>query len=65
MACALASQTRRGSIFLDPGSHSRPACVATQHTANVLVEANVVLNSSVQRVHVNRTHASNVLVAEG
>ena len=50
---------------LDPGSHSRPACVATQHTANVLVEANVVLNSSVQRVHVNRTHASHVLVAEG
>lgn len=34
-----------------------------QHTANVLVEANVVLNSSAQRVHVNRTHASNVLVA--
>ena len=51
--------------ILDPGSHSCPACVATQHTANVLVEANVMLNSSVQRVHVNRTHASNVLVAEG
>ena len=51
--------------ILDPGSHACPSCVATQHTANVLVEANVVLNSSVQRVHVNRTHASNVLVAEG
>ena len=32
--------------ILDPDSHSCPSCVATQHTANVLVEANVVLNSS-------------------
>ena len=44
---------------------AHPRARTAQHTANVLVEANVMLNSSAQRVYVNRTHASNVLVAEG
>ena len=37
--------------------------VVRGHTANVLVEANLIQNSSVTRVHVNATHASHVLVA--
>ena len=36
--------------------------VVRGHTANVLVEANLILNSSATRVHVNATHATHVLV---
>lgn len=60
MACALAFQTHDSNSLMLAHTRGRTA----QHTANVLVEANVMLNSSAQRVHVNRTHASNVLVAE-
>jgi len=56
-------RVKPATLILDASSHPCPACISAQHTANVLVEANVLLNSSVQRVHVNRTHASNVLVA--
>ena len=51
------SNPRLQSLML---AHTRGR--TAQHTANVLVEANVMLNSSAQRVQVNRTHASNVLV---